>query len=72
MTMNKNAIGNNITSLLTDRNMTQKEFAKEINATEACVSRWASGKRIPTAYALYRIARLFGVTVDSLLVHIED
>lgn len=70
--MNKYAIGNNIQSLLESHNMTQRQLVDAINVTEASVCRWIKGNRMPTAYALYRISCLFGVTVDSLLERIDD
>ena len=43
-----------------------------INVTEATMSRWISGKRQPTAYGLYRVAKVFRVDMESLMEGIEN
>ena len=70
--MDREAIGNNIKTELQKCGKTQKDLAEEINVTEATMSRWISGKRQPTAYGLYRVAKVFRVDMESLMEGIEN
>jgi len=49
------------------KGMTQKELAERIDITEASVSRYVSGQRIPKATVLLKIATALGVSTDYLL-----
>ena len=70
--MNRYAIGNNIYRLLKQRRMTQHELAARIQSHDDTVSRWMTGQRQPSAYALLRISRELGVTMESLMEGIEE
>ena len=70
--MNRYAIGNNIYRLLKQRHMTQHELAARIQSHDDTVSRWMTGQRQPSAYALLRISRELGVTMESLMEGIEE
>ena len=70
--MNKYAIGNNIYRLLKQRHMTQHELAARIHSHDDTVSRWMTGQRQPSAYALLRISRELGVTMEELMEGIEE
>ena len=70
--MNRYAIGNNIYRLLKQRRMTQHELAARIQSHDDTVSRWMTGQRQPSAYALLRISRVLGVTMESLMEGIEE
>ena len=70
--MNREAIGNNIKAELKKCGKTQKELAEEINVTEVTMSRWISGKRQPTVYGLYRIAKVLCVNMESLMEGVEE
>lgn len=70
--MNTKAIGENIGRLAKIHETTQRELSSAIGVTEVTMSRWISGQRSPTVYALLRIARLFGVTMEALMDGIED
>ena len=48
-------------------NISQIEFAKEIDYSQAAISAWENGTREPGLEALVRIAQFFNVTVDYLL-----
>ena len=70
--MNKYAIGENIYRLLKQRRMTQHELAARIQSHDDTVSRWMTGQRQPSAYALLRISRVLGVTMESLMEGVDN
>ena len=45
----------------------QAQLAKSLNASTTAVSRWYTGKSLPSADQLYKLSKLFGVSVDWLL-----
>lgn len=47
--------------------LTQKQVAAETGITEATLSRYLNGNRIPNALILARLAAVLGVSVDWLL-----
>ena len=69
--MNKEAVGNNIRRRLRINGITQKELTKELHVTEATVSRWVTGERQPSVYALYRMARFLGATMEELMEGVD-
>lgn len=70
--MNRYAIGENIYRLLKQQRMTQHELAARIQSHDDTVSRWMTGQRQPSAYALLRISRVLGVTMESLMEGVDD
>lgn len=48
------------------RGMVQADLAVSLGVSQAAVSRWLGG-RVPRAGELYRLAKLFGVSMESLL-----
>lgn len=58
-------IGDLITKLRKDFDITQDEIAKALNVSKSAVSQWEHGKGIKTNY-IYDVAKFFGVTVDEL------
>ncbi|MCC6650667.1 MAG: helix-turn-helix transcriptional regulator [Candidatus Eisenbacteria bacterium] len=46
---------------------TQAAFAGRLGVTQAAVSRWRRGRRVPSLAMAVRIARATGIPVDSLL-----
>ena len=70
--MNRYAIGENIHRLLKMKRMTQHELAARIRSHDDTVSRWMTGQRQPSAYALLRISRELGVSMEYLMRGVED
>ena len=70
--MNRYAIGNNIYRLLKQRHMTQHELAARIGVHDPTMSKWMTGQRQPSAYALLRISRELGVTMESLMDGVDN
>lgn len=60
-------IGERIKLLLSESNIEQKDLAESLNLTQASMSRWVKGTRIPKTEALCAIADYFDVSVDWLL-----
>lgn len=56
-----------LTSLLNTKNMTQKELATNANVTEAAMSYYTRGDRIPRQDVLVRICEALGCSSDYLL-----
>lgn len=63
----KQIIATNITTLRKEKNLTQLEFANELNYSDKAISKWERAESIPDVVVLKQIADLFGVTVDYLL-----
>lgn len=51
--------------------MTQREVAAAIGVDQSAVSLWETGRTMPRASVLIRLAKLYGVTVDDLLSESE-
>lgn len=62
------SLGSNIRLLRENKDrMTQKELAILLGVSKATVSLYESDDRIPDANMLYKIADVFGVTMDGLM-----
>jgi putative transcriptional regulator len=59
-----NYVGRNLRRARGSR--TQEEIAKAIDVTQSAYSQYESGSRMPRHEIMLRLARFFGVTVDSL------
>lgn len=68
---NKAVFGRTLDSILKSRGITQRVFAEQLNTTEATVSRYCSGDRVPDITTLVKIAEMLNVTVGCLL-GVED
>ena len=53
--------------LINSRNLTEKEFAKQIGFPQATVNSWTTKQRTAGIDKLYKIAIFFGVSTDYLL-----
>lgn len=47
--------------------LTQDEVAKVLGVTPASVSMWETGRMMPRAYLLPKIATLYGCTIEELM-----
>ena len=65
--LNKEEIGKRIAFYRKERNITQKDLADFLHISYQAVSKWDSGKCLPTGEMRYEISHLLGVTVDELL-----
>ncbi len=65
--LNKENIGKRIAFYRKEKGITQRELADLLHISYQAVSKWESGKSLPTVDALYEISNLLNVTVDTLL-----
>ena len=70
--MNKNNLGGRIANLLKKSGLTQRELANKVGVTEASMSRYISGGRIPKIPTIANIANALHTTSDYLLGAEED
>jgi|GEM_PF-1227014 len=61
------AISKRIYELRQQYNLSQKEFAEKIGASQASVNYWENGKRIPKFEQIQKIAKAFEISVSSLI-----
>ncbi|KFZ26611.1 MAG: transcriptional repressor DicA [Candidatus Izimaplasma bacterium HR2] len=69
--LNLGKIGNKITNLRKDLNLTQAELAKTLYVTPQAVSKWEKGKSVPSIELLIELTTLFNVSIDFLLEDTE-
>jgi len=60
-------IGEVIRKYRIDKNMTQEKMAGKLGVTAPAVNKWENGKSVPDISLLAPIARLLGISVDTLL-----
>ena len=60
-----------IRDLREDRDIKQSELAEATGINQQTISNYETGKTIPDAYALVRLADFFGVSIDYLLGRID-
>ena len=48
--------------------ITQAELAVQLGVTQSAISQWESGTTLPEVGKLVKMSKLFGCTVDDLLV----
>lgn len=60
-------IAANIRKLRLNSELTQLQLAKEIGRNSMEISHWESGRRIPSAINLIRLAEALHVTIDELV-----
>lgn len=52
--------------------LTTVQLAQKMGVTQAAVSHWDAGKKVPGTETLCKLADLYGVTIDYLLVRSND
>ncbi len=53
-------------TLRKERKLSQDALAKSVGVTQQCVSEWERGRIEPTLSYLWKLADLFGVSIDVL------
>ena len=61
------SLGERIKSLRQEKGVGQNQLAKELNFSNASISYWETGKQIPSAEVIFKLANYFGVSADYLL-----
>ena len=51
------------------RDLSQEQLAHATGITQAAISYWESGKRIPNVQACIKLADFYGISVDELIGH---
>ena len=70
--MTQNIIGERIAGLLMEQGKTQRELAKQVGTTEASISRYIKGYRVPKGTIIANIAKALHTTTDYLLGNEKD
>ena len=63
----KRIFGMNLTRLLSQKNMSQNEFAKALGFNRTTVNTWCNGNAFPTTDKIQKIADYFGVGKSELI-----
>ena len=65
--LNNNIFGENLSKLLQQKNISQRQFAKLVDTTPATVNRWITGKRKPRFSQIIKITKALGVSTEFLI-----
>lgn len=60
-------VAKNLTELRKQNKLTQLEVAEKLNYSDKAVSKWEQGESLPGIEVLYRLSRLYGVSLDYLV-----
>jgi len=60
-------IGKRISEKRKEIGMSQKTLAAKLNLTDKTISKWESGKGLPSLEALVELCDIFGISVDEIL-----
>lgn len=60
-------IGKNLTELRKKNKLTQLELAQMLNYSDKAVSKWENGESIPSIEVLYRICKIYNVSLDYIV-----
>lgn len=58
--------------LRTERDLSQRQMAKELNISQGTYNNWENGNTQPSIEQLIALARFFGVSVDYLIGNSDD
>jgi transcriptional regulator with XRE-family HTH domain len=64
--------GKRLKELRTAQGLNQTQFAKKVNLTQAAISQFEDGKRIPSSGALQKIAASLGLSLDELIGNLGE
>lgn len=67
ITLKGKSLGERLELLLKEQHMNQKQFAEKAGITEAALSYYIKGARVPRSTILAKMASLLGTTADYLL-----
>lgn len=65
--MSRKTIGEMISSLRKEKNMTQNDLAEKMNVTDKAVSKWERNVSCPDVNSIPKLAEILGVSVEELL-----
>ena len=55
-----------------EKNLTQVKIAEIMGITQPQVSNWFQGKRLPSAYNLIMLAKIFDIKPEELYLELKD
>ena len=64
---NLKLMGERLLSLRKEKGIGQNELAAKLNLSNASISYWENAKQVPTAEAVFKLAKFFGVSADYIL-----
>lgn len=59
-------IAKNLTELRKQNKLTQLELAEKLNYSDKAISKWEQGESLPGIEVLYKLAHLYGVSLDYI------
>lgn len=65
--MSSKSLGEMISSLRKEKNMTQNDLAEKMNVTDKAVSKWERNLSCPDVNSIPKLAEILGVSVNELL-----
>ena len=65
--MSNKTLGEIISSLRKEKNMTQNDLAEKMNVTDKAVSKWERNLSCPDVNSIPKLAEILGVSVEELL-----
>ena len=65
--MSSKSLGEMISSLRKEKNMTQNDLAEKMNVTDKAVSKWERNLSCPDVNSIPKLAEVLGVSVEELL-----
>ena len=65
--MSNKTLGEMISSLRKEKNMTQNDLAEKMNVTDKAVSKWERNLSCPDVNSIPTLAEVLGITVEELL-----
>lgn len=57
----------NLQKLMKEKKLSQNQLAKKLNISSTAVSKWISGKNLPTSDKIIKICEIFEISSDELL-----
>ena len=60
-------IAKNLSELRRKNKLTQLEVAEKLNYSDKAVSKWEQGESLPGIEVLYKLAKLYGVSMDYIV-----
>ena len=61
------SIGRNLTLIMYDKKIKQKDIADYLGVTQQTISKFINGEKIPSVVRLMQIAECLNVTLDDLV-----
>lgn len=65
--MSRKTVGEIISYLRKEKNMTQNDLAEKMNVTDKAVSKWERNLSCPDANSIPKLAEILGISVEELL-----